>query len=78
VPTLLTSTAIHSVRNSPMRNGAQGDEADIESAICPFQLPMGNAFGPERSGVSRYGQSGAWARQAVTVAIILLDDLAVA
>ena len=57
VPTLLTSAAIHSVRNSPMRNGAQGDEADIESAM-PLQLPMGNAFGPDPAGVTRYDQSG--------------------
>jgi len=50
--TLLTSTAIHSVRNSPIRNGAHGDEAGIESAM-PVSAPYGNAFGPDPAGVSR-------------------------
>jgi hypothetical protein len=33
---LLTSAAIHSARNSPMRNGAQVDEANPESAMPRF------------------------------------------
>ena len=36
VPTLLTSAAIHSVRNNPIRNGAQGDDANPEPAMPRF------------------------------------------
>jgi hypothetical protein len=32
-PALLTRAAIHSVRNAPVRNGAQADEADPEPAM---------------------------------------------
>src|SRR5580700_375744 len=52
VPTLLTSTAIHSVRNSLIRSGAQDDEADPEPAMPRFSSLWARAG---RSGGFRHG-----------------------
>jgi hypothetical protein len=48
VPTLLTSAAIHSDRNNPIRNGAQVDDADPEPAT-PRSPPVGRPSHPIRA-----------------------------